>query len=210
MKLHADFHDYYDTAIGYGTDSNVHYNRYTKEVEIKLKSKLDFPHLFWDTRPLLLGFCGEIYPMLEYVKRDSTYQIVDRFYAYTYKEFLNKRKEWQWTRSAFGYSDKRTEIGTKQFFIDWRQQDDALFLENKVPIWIYQLQSHNQKAVLNPKLKTYEFYRVKDANTAFQEISMYLSNILVEQKQVAAVEDKYRIEQHGFDSKTSFRKEKQK
>lgn len=39
---------------------------------------------------------------------------------------------------------------------------------------------------------------------------MYLSNILVEQKEVVKIEAKYRIEQHGFDLKTSFRKEKKK
>ncbi|CAN5298379.1 hypothetical protein BH20ACI2_BH20ACI2_26170 [soil metagenome] len=38
-----------------------------------------------------------------------------------------------------------------------------------------------------------------------QEISMYLANILVEQKEVDSVDDRHRIEQHGFDLKTSFR-----
>jgi hypothetical protein len=40
--------------------------------------------------------------------------------------------------------------------------------------------------------------------------SSCLSNALVEQKETVAVEDKYRIEQHGFDSKSSFRKEKRR
>lgn len=50
------------------------------------------------------------------------------------------------------------------------------------------------------------FDRIKDAFTAFQEISMYVANILVEQKPVESVSDKYRIEKHGFDLKESFRK----
>jgi hypothetical protein len=57
-------------------------------------------------------------------------------------------------------------------------------------------------------LKDYGFDRIKDSFTAFQEISMYLSNILVEQKEVVKVEDNVRIEKHGFDLKKSFRKEK--
>lgn len=64
------------------------------------------------------------------------------------------------------------------------------------------------EGLINPRLKDYGFERIKDSFAAFQEISMYLSNILVEQKETAAVEDKFRIEQHGFDLKTSFRKEK--
>ena len=64
--------------------------------------------------------------------------------------------------------------------------------------------------IANPRLKDYQFERIKDSTTAFQEISMYLANILVEQKPVAEVEDKYRVEQHGFDLKDSFRNTKQR
>jgi hypothetical protein len=209
MILHTDFHDYYDTAIGYGIDANVHYRRFTKEVEINYKPKLDFPHLSWLMNPLLLGFCGEIYPTIEFVKREN-YQTTDWFYAYNYEELAKKRTEWADSKEAYVYDYKRRENAAKSFFEDWRQQDDSLFLANKTPVWIYKLQMNNRKAVVNPKLKTYQFDRIRDANQAFQEISMYLSNILVEQKETAAVADKYRIVQHGFHSKTSFRKEKKK
>jgi hypothetical protein len=208
MILHTDFHDYYDTAVGYGIDSNVHYRRFTKEVEINFKPKLDFPRL-WGS-PLLLGFCGQIYPIVELVELDLTYQAIDWFHAYTYEELAVKGTEWANLKKVYIYRHKRRETEAKRFFEDWRQQDDSLFLENKTPVWIYKLQMNNRKAVINPKLKNYQFDHIKDANTAFQEISMYLSNILVEQKEIAVVEDKYRIEQHGFDSKTSFRKGKKK
>lgn len=160
--------------------------------------------------PLLLGFCGQIYPVIEFVRRDLAYQAIDWFYAYNYEELAKKRIEWANSTETYAYSKQRWETEAKRFFEDWRQQDDSLFLENKTPVWIYKLQMNNRKAVINPKLKNYQFDHIKDANTAFQEISMYLSNILVEQKEIAVVEDKYRIEQHGFDSKTSFRKGKKK
>lgn len=215
MILHTDFHDYYDAAIGYGADSNVHYNRYTKEIELSLKFKFDFPRLFWEARALLLGFCGEIYPLIVLVKYDSDYRIVDRFHAYNINELIVKRKEWTNAKSSFynryeKQHEKRRRIEAERFFANWRQRDDTVFLENKVPVWLYQIQSYERKAILNPRLKTYEFFRVKDATAAFQEISMYLSNILIERKETAVIEDKYRIEQHGFDLKTSFRREKRK
>jgi hypothetical protein len=71
--------------------------------------------------------------------------------------------------------------------------------------WFYQ---ESPNGLLNPRLKDIGFERIKDAFSAFQEISMYLANILVEQKKIAHVDDKYRIEQHGFDLKQSFRHRK--
>jgi len=139
MILHTDFHDYYDTAVGYGIDSNVHYRRFTKEVLINFKPKLDFPRL-WGSSPLLLGFCGQIYPVAELVKLDLTYQPIDWFHAYTYEELVVKGTEWVNLKKVYIYRHKRRETEAKRFFEDWRQQDDSLFLENKTPVWIYKLQ----------------------------------------------------------------------
>ena len=208
MKLHTDFHDYYDTAVGYGVDDKVHYNRFTEEIEKTTKWKKDFPRLYGDVKPLILGFCGEIYPLAEIEKRDPEYKLIDTFIAYTYEELTAKRAEWRNSRRTYYHEDNQMKLGTKRFFEEWRMRDDEIFLENKVPVWLSRLQSWNKTLVLSPKLKTYEFFRVRDAHAAFQEISMYLANILVEQKETAPIEDKYRIEQHGFDLKTSFRKEK--
>ena len=212
MRLHTDFHDYYDNAVGYGIDENVHYNRFTKEVEIQIKSQFDFPR---HRNAGLLGFCGQVYPFIEVKKFDrkyddeyasDDYKIVEYFQAYNLEEYQAKESEWEDYSDDFGYYAQRENIKLKQFFIDWNFQSDEIFLEYKVPIWVVRLDE--SKGIINPRLKDYGFDRIKDSFTAFQEISMYLSNILVEQKEVAVIEDKYRIEQHGFDLKTSFRKEK--
>jgi hypothetical protein len=42
MHLHSGFHDYYHHAIGYGVDEKVHYNRFTKVVNIALRTKNDW------------------------------------------------------------------------------------------------------------------------------------------------------------------------
>jgi hypothetical protein len=79
----------------------------------------------------------------------------------------------------------------------------------QVPIWLMRFSAGgDSNGVLNPNLKEIGFDRIKDAYTAFQDISMYLSNILIEQKPVEKIDDKHRIEQHGFDLKESFRKTK--
>ena len=105
---------------------------------------------------------------------------------------------------------KEERLKIIQIFTDWKWNDDEIFLEHKTPIWVKPLEHYRNTAVINPKLNDYGFDRIKDSFTAFQEISMYLSNILVEQKDIVKVEDKYKIENHGFDLKTSFRKEKKK
>ena len=65
--------------------------------------------------------------------------------------------------------------------------------------------------MLNPRLKRFEFYKVFDSYGAFQEIHMFLSGVLGNtEKKTVGVSDIHRLEAHGFDRKTSFRKEKQK
>jgi hypothetical protein len=97
----------------------------------------------------------------------------------------------------------------KQFFIDWVLNGDAIFLDHKVPIWVARFYVEDPNGILNARLKDFGFEKIKDSFTAFQEISMYLANILVEQKEIATVDDKHRIERHGFDLKQSFRHRKQ-
>ncbi len=216
MKLHTDFHDYYDNAVGYGIDENVHYNRFTKEIEIKIKSKADFPASGLET--CLLGFCGKVYPIIKLKKLNGSiyaceydndnYEVIETYYAYSFEKAEDKYREWEDFCEGYGYSNDRERLKIKQFFIDWSFQSNEIFLEYKVPSWIVKLDRNQKTGLVNPKLKDYGFERIKDSFTAFQEISMYLSNILVEQKETAIVEDKFRIEQHGFDLKKSFRKEK--
>jgi hypothetical protein len=60
--------------------------------------------------------------------------------------------------------------------------------------------------VTNPVLRDIEFYKVFEAWAAYQELDMYWGGILApESRPMAQIEDKYRVEQHGFD-KLSFRK----
>lgn len=215
MKLHTDFHDYYDNAVGYGIDENVHYNRFTKEVEINIKARADYPYNF---DLCLLGFCGNIFPVIKINKLSHSrysceyeyddYQVVEVYYAFSIDEANQKYQEQDDFCDGYYYLDGRELLQLKQFFIDWSFQSDEIFLLHKCPSWIFNLERNSTKGIINPKLKDYGFNRIKDSFTAFQEISMYLSNILVEQKEVAKIEDKFRIKQHGFDLKTSFRREK--
>ena len=215
MKLHSYFHDYYDNAIGYGVDEKVHYNRYFEEVEIRLKSSADRPY---HRRSGILGFCGTLFPFIQLSRFDKKREcdliddfdgeVIEEYFAFSLDEYLSSEQDWSEYSNDFGYLDKASHVKLKQYFVDWKTEDDTVFREFDVPIWLMRFFVSGNNGVLNPILKDMGFERIKDPYTAFQDISMYISNVLIEQKPISSVEDKHRIEQHGFDVKTSFRNRK--
>ncbi len=214
MRLHSDFHDYYDHAVGYGIDEKVHYNRFTKPTDINLRSELDRPI---HRRSGILGFCGKLFPFVQLSRYDKKRlydwedeydgKIVEEYFAFSLDEYKEKEQAWDEYSDDIGYSD---DIRFKQFFVDWRTDNDKLFVELKCPVWLMRFYERSPNGLLNPVLKELGFDKNKDAFSAFQEISMYLANILVEQKTVDSVDDKHRIQQHGFDLKESFRNTQKK
>jgi hypothetical protein len=217
MKLHSDFQDYYDKAIGYGVDEKVHYNRFQKTVDIHLKTSADRPI---HRRSGILGFCGTLYPFIQISRYDKKHdfdylddydgRVVEEFYAFSVEEYREKEEKWSDYSDDFDFVDNSRRIKLKQFFVDWSISDDSIFLEYQVPTWRMQFYPTGSNALLNPNLREIGLERMKDSVTVFQEISMYIANIIVEQKPIAVVDDKHRIEQHGFDVKASFRRSKKK
>ena len=59
---------------------------------------------------------------------------------------------------------------------------------------------------LNGNLKNIQFYKKFDAASAYQELAMWYSNQAPEMKPLVQIEDKYKVQEHGFD-KWSFRKQ---
>lgn len=211
MRLHSDFHDYYDHAIGYGIDEKVHYNRYRKEVAINLRSHVNRP---FHRNSGLLGFCGTIFPFIELHRYDrdldesGRLKIIETGFAFSESEYIQIQKEFTDVRRAFYSYPYPNDPKLKQYFGDWAGVCDRVFLEHRVPIWSAKFYLAEPNGILNPRLKDYAFEKKKEPFTAFQEISMYLANILIEQKEVDTVDDKHRIEQHGFDLRQSFRHRK--
>lgn len=60
----------------------------------------------------------------------------------------------------------------------------------------------------NPCLKNYDCSKILDPYTAYQELSQWVDGALAEPDAPEPLVDKVRIQQHGFDLKTSFRKSK--
>lgn len=217
MRLHTDFHDYYDNAVGYGIDEKVHYNRFSRSVDIQLRSVADRPV---HPRSGILGFCGSLLPFVSLRRYDKKHncdyvdeydgRVIETFYAFGFEEYRTKETDWYDYSDDLGYFGGSEEIKLKQFFLDWKIESDDVFIDQRCPVWSMQFYDQSPNGTLNPCLKDFGFERIKDRFSAFQDISMYLANILIEQKPVATIDDKHRIEQHGFDLKKSFRNTKRR
>jgi hypothetical protein len=160
----------------------------------------------------IIGFCGKLYvgwKLYRKVKRpryDYTYDDVVVDYCYDVNEAL---KYIDGKRGKTNFLQNALDVIANANVID-------VFREFNSPVFVYDYEwsesrfiggNYSQKFVVNPILKEFEFYKVLDTFTTFQEIQMFISGVLgTGEKEIIEVEDKYKIGQHGFD-KWSFRRE---
>lgn len=147
---------------------------------------------------MILWFCGRGYPFI----RRTTYKLgISQKITYhykvinTYEEIFGEDIIPSWKREEFTFPE-----------VDDTQKD--FLIDNKIVIALAHmgpLGDHNRILTLNPCLKDFEFFRVKDAFSVYQEIEMFLGGVLSNNPEVTTIPDKYKIGQHGFD-KMSFRK----
>lgn len=212
MLLIRKFYDYYDTCVGYGVDKNIVYNRETKYINIDLHK--NFPNLknIMKTNFLfefkwkyynLLSFCGEIYPFICFNK--YSFDIIKHtFYDI---EHLNKID----SNDYFNYGTKKEYINSiANTFDEIKNSIDTINLHHKTksPILLIGGESLQDETnvIVNPCLKTYNFQKIKDPYTAFQDISMFISGVLGNNEiNVVNISDKDLRDSKGFDN-MSFKK----
>lgn len=112
-----------------------------------------------------------------------------------------------------GYCDFRRKY-LAQFFDECKKQQDshkALFEDKRCPIfvahwsrWTWQRRK-NSIIEYNALLRPYEFFRVFDPYTAFQEIAMFMSNLAIPQDPMPVIPDELKAHSRGFDE-WSFRR----
>lgn len=189
-------------------DVNPILNARHAEVDTKKTKKYHLSDMF------LVGFCGKIYlgwkcyyktQEIGYLGYPEDVIKTDIIYGYeNMKDILNDN-----------YWRSNLDDDIKYILsYDWMQ----VFRDIHSPVFVFDFivrgdgkwRRTDNKFVINPILKEYEFYKVFDSFQAFQEISMFLGGVLGSgEKEIIEVADKYKIEQHGFD-KMSFRKEGKK
>jgi hypothetical protein len=247
MYIISKSKDYYDSCASLGIDKTLIYKRdlITDEntsVGEDICEKFLTPSGMWDKyktsiyasrnafgrRHLglflhIVGFCGKLYPLIQY--RHEVGSALTPISEYFYTQDLDRLKalvEKDDTLSMCLTLDRYHGYGTKKKESEWIRFTKAVhdlneveyldpFVKYSVPVFIVglvpHLESKKHMLLLNTTLKEQEFYRVKDPHTAWQEISMFLGGVIPRQvPETVEIKDKDRITGHGFD-KWSFRKQ---
>jgi len=233
MYIIAKKKDYYDGVVGtMGIDKTLVYNRETQVLE----NYPEFPKAFQPNRTynarwnnhfmhnfenfkktkyaensmFFVGFCGKIYVGWKFYREvpcPSGYPEMETYITYD-REFVKKN-----VKTVSWHANLMDDLN----FIDTYNSMD-IFRDLKVPIFLYDgdydrkcigkyFRRADSRFIINPILNEYEFYKVIDSFTAFQELSMFMGGVLGRsEKNIVEVEDKYKITQHGF-NKWSFRRE---
>jgi hypothetical protein len=195
MRIVSSWCDYYDGVAAYGTYAGIQYIRTTEEFE---DVKLNFVGAN-------IGFCGEVHTAWKY--KDDYYYIAERDKIEEIiksSEFVGYRKySWLYTlKSLKQYDDNLHTFGNK---------NSKIFEQYKCPIFLLykDVWSDKKTLVINPCLRPYQFFKVKDTYTAFQDLAMFVSNMANPEKPIPTISNADMIYAKGFD-KNSFRKDRTK
>lgn len=215
MLIVSDFHDYYDTCSRYGIDKSIVYKRDVNDIVVgegvlppflcKFIRYKSFYAYTVDVYCIL--FCNQFYPLIKITEG------VNGVYCYSHSDidnfFLSHPKLSRTIRGRFG-----KPIDALKYFdayaIKQLQTMNWVALHrrfNSPILFIEQARQYNTfKIIINPMLRQYNFQRVKDPFTAFQDIQSFLSGVMGNtEREIITVDNDTRIAKHGFD-KWSFRK----
>ena len=225
MLINSKFKDYYDNIMSVGIDRDCVYIRKTekichdKEIVFHLLNSPSNKLAGYIFTPFLIGFCGKIYPVVRVSKIEIAPKKPTHVHLYSledYAEYLSTNNiKIKVDRRSYGRGVD-TEEGLKHFFNKDYKKLEIIFMKYKAPVFSIE---HDEDVspnnwgyrpivlILNPKLKDFDFIRVKDPFTAFQEIFMFKAGVLGNpEKEIITISDKDKAKQHGHDGKYSFKK----
>lgn len=206
ISKHKDFYDKATTLV----DKETVYDRKTELIQDFEDAEYGF--LYSNTQrdvnwgqstevssPFILGFCGK-----EYFGRVVGDNLLhEGSHSGTEVTYGHLRKP---TKADRFYYKELYEGSVK---IHGREKMD-LFLRHKCPVYLIFRHPNIWKVrfVKNPVLKTVEFGKIKDSFTTFQDIHVFLREILMSSEQTVLVEvsEKDKIISKGYD-KWSFRRD---
>ena len=168
----------------------------------------------------IVGFCGKLYIGWKFYSNDDQTNEYDNVlttltYDFDFIKTILEPKGW-WNNNLQDNIDYIINYNAMELF---RNLNTPCFIYdedfgrthvdlNRRNSWNWS--NDKRKFIINPLLKDYEFYKIFDTFKAFQEVSMFMGGVLgAGEKKIVEVADKYKITQHGFDYKWSFRKDKE-
>lgn len=236
MRIIGKTRDYYDSVRAFGIDPNCVYIRKREELDISdIKFDFDrvfytqnigikqcFPfNTFIDRcnnnfshKLYIIGFSGRLYPCFKLMYEDLSKFQPEKYISYMYNisdimYFLTKHKLKR-TIEIFkgkGRWNSFTEDNINNIFNFLKEKEkecEELFHLERIPTFV--LDVNNKKLVWNEILADYQFYKVVDTFTAFQELAGYISGVLGGQSpKMVDISNDDMIHKKGFDN-MSFKK----
>jgi hypothetical protein len=160
-----------------------------------------------------LIFCGEVIPYVCFTF-SKNYESVNVF-AYGYEKLLSELSKYtsqkymdSFFNSESDYMSKKT-IGQKieEMFVYFKGKDySSIHHHFECPVLLIS----GCKLIQNPILKDIDFAKHSDPFATYQALEQYISGVLGgSSPKMIECSDKVKLEAHGFDNKTSFRKGKE-
>ena len=234
MRIISKFKDYYDCIMGqYGIDNSIIYKRNNEIIKLDRNDTFIFTHKLFKQEtcsyykpnitkdnmnilPKFVWFCGKIYVyyMINYYDNglEVTNYVYDKDEIFklfeTYNSSYTKPKEIKRKIALFKTEYERIN-GSKilnDLFITFNTPIFALSFDTKWNYFSANLRGRICHVELNPNLKDIQFYKLFNPVDAFQELSMFIGNVLTNTAEIPQIDEKYRMAQRGLD-KTSFRQD---
>jgi hypothetical protein len=212
MKLISKNFDYYDTSAYTWQDheADITFQRPDPSDLIphtfNIKKSLGISGFCWDLTPKCIVFCGKVYPLLYFrplpKERLTKSKLPDSPVAfYSFEEFVE----------TFGSIYYNLENVKKFFNADFSsliqelEINSCLYLLWENEAGYYKRNKDNAYLTLYPSLKKFQFEKMMDEQTCWQELCMFAPKIF-KKPELGEVNcsDVIKAESHGF-NKESFR-----
>lgn len=215
MRIISNFKDYYDGLMDHSKDR-------LNKLWIRKQEKIDMPkslfkdflndNFYWNYKVeiLYLVVAGKVYPLIKYSEDGSwgrfEWEPTKIKVYYEFAEFDKDHPE----ITRFSYDKNKVDKKWIKIFKD-KPKANELCVKLNTPVFLIKPRYEEVEVKLNVSLKEFQFFKIMDAYTVYQELDMFVSNILVnDDMPMSPMTDLEKIDSHGFDRKTSFRKEKTK
>jgi hypothetical protein len=225
MIINSNYHDYYDGVVkSTGVDKSMVFNRdeldinfndcknlFSDELIEKLIYLREEVNSSWSTEKnhsyQCIVFCGKVY-WLTSIKNP------DYVHDYHHPEKNNISVTWEQSEnrniSRHGW---KSESVSSDVTTQWDLRELCISLKSSIILISGTINQHRISGSsmifsLYPKLKSYNFQRLVDPYTAYQELQMFNFGVLSNNPEPQILNDKSRIVAAGFDLKSSFRKVK--
>lgn len=237
LKINSNFSDYYDCAIGSFVDSDVTINRKNEKVKVNIFK--EFPNSILKNLKMYdyswsyhknsiygantihcVGFCGKWYYWVWVDVKDKNGDInAERRYI-TFDEIIENEKK----NSMFSFINKyndlsndRRDLNNDEFFTKdiFEKYGPIVYCHDmdlsRLASFYRIVEDRCIEIEKFPNLKELGFSKVVDPYTALNTLEhWYDVKARQDEVEVPVGDDITRLQAHGFDKKTSFRKAKEK